>query len=52
MKIKVMPRLECFAAAHVWGREYGEGVEEITKPTLIISISRIDTPIANILEED
>ena len=52
MKIKVMPRLECFAAAHGWGREYGEGVEDITKPTLIISISSMDTPIPNILEED
>ena len=47
MKIKVLPRAECFAAAHGWGIEYG--IEDFNIPTLIISISSYDTPIPNAL---
>lgn len=43
MKIKVLPRAECFAAAHGWGIEYG--IADFDVPTLIISISSYDTPI-------
>ena len=50
MKIKVLPRAECFAAAHGWGIEYG--IEDFNIPTLIISISSYDTPIPNALAID
>lgn len=49
MKVRVLPRAECFAAAQGWGREYG--IEDITMPTLIISISCYDTSIPNVLAE-
>lgn len=49
MKVQVLPRAECFAAAQGWGREYG--IDDITVPTLIISISCYDTPIPNVLAE-
>lgn len=47
-----MCREECFACAHGWGREYDAGIEDISVPTMIISISSYDTPIPNILQED
>ena len=50
MKIKVLPRAECFAAAHGWGIEYG--IADFDVPTLIISISSYDTPIPNALAID
>lgn len=46
--IKVMYRAQCFAAAAGYGPEYD--VENINIPTLIISISSMDTKIPNILE--
>ena len=49
MKLSVMFRDQCFAAAAGYGPEYA--VENINVPTLIISISDTDTPIPNILAE-
>ena len=49
MKLTVMYRAQCFAAAAGYGPEYD--VENINVPTLIISISDTDTPILNILAE-
>lgn len=49
MKLSVMYRAQCFAAAAGYGPEYD--VENIDVPTLIISISDTDTPIPNILAE-
>lgn len=49
MKLSVMFRDQCFAAAAGYGPEYD--VENINVPTLIISISDTDTPIPNILAE-
>lgn len=46
--IKVMYRAQCFAAAAGYGSEYD--VENINIPTLIISISSMDTKVPNILE--
>ena len=46
--IKVMYRAQCFAAAAGYGPEYD--VENINIPTLIISISSMDTKVPNILE--
>ena len=49
MKLAVMYRAQCFAAAAGYGPEYD--VENINVPTMIISISDTDTPIPNILAE-
>lgn len=49
MKLTVMYRAQCFAAAAGYGPEYD--VANIDVPTLIISISDTDTPIPNILVE-
>lgn len=51
-KIRVMCREECFAYAHGWGKEYDASIEDMSVPTMIISISSYDTPIPNILQED
>lgn len=52
LKIRVMCREECFAYAHGWGKEYNASIEDMSVPTMIISISSYDTPIPNILQED
>ena len=49
MQIKVMHREQCFAAAGGYGQEYN--TENITIPTMIISISCLDKAIPNRLEK-
>lgn len=49
MQIKVMHREQCFAAAGGYGQEYN--TENITIPTMIISISCLDKTIPNRLEK-
>jgi predicted protein tyrosine phosphatase len=49
MQIKVMHREQCFAAAGGYGQEYN--TENITIPTMIISISCLDKAISNRLEK-
>ena len=49
MKIKVMYRAQCLAAALGYGPEYD--AENIDEPTLIISISSTDNKLPLIMNE-